>query len=135
MAITRRRNGVEENGSTTLSTCLRVYGHPLLTTPKGNYDCLPIAYGSFSQYRRNDPPGQPMAEVLCACRLSTDIVLSIRAPITPGKQGNTSKETEEESCFFMRNWQGYIQICAMVTLTQRPTRYSIARTKKVLHME
>ena len=67
-------NNKTKKRSTTLSTCLRVYGHPLLTTPKGNDDCLPIAYGSFSQYRRNDPPGQPMAEVLCACRLSTDIV-------------------------------------------------------------
>lgn len=104
--------------------------------PQSEITTACLAYGSFSQYRRNDPPGQPMAEVLCVCRPSTLIVLSIRAPILPGKQENTSREIQEELHF---SWEIgkviYIQICALVRLAQRPARYSIVRTKKVLHME
>lgn len=93
------------------------------------------AYGSYSQYRKNDPPGQPMAKTLCVCRLSTHIVLSIQAPIPPGKQGKPRKKRQEESYLFWRNWQSYIQIFAIVTLAQRTAGYSGARTKKVLQIE
>lgn len=80
VAITRRRNRVEENGLTTSSTCLMVHGQPLprYWLPQREITTASLVYGSFSQYRRNDPPGQPMAEVLSVRRLSTHIVLSIR---------------------------------------------------------